>query len=225
MPILAEKIGKRLGDPGVQILSDISLEIPEGEFIALTGRSGSGKSTLLYVLSSLDTASEGRVLADGIDFSKMLKRDIAYFRNQKVGFVFQFHYLISELSALENVLLPSKKFGQEKKWRPHAKLILEQMGLSGQMHRLPRHLSGGEQQRVAIARSLVMEPKYLFADEPTGALDSMNSEAVIEMLITANREKGTTVILVTHDAGYAKRAKRQIRIADGKIVSDTQTKV
>lgn len=220
MALVASTIGKKIGDPAVQILTDISIEIPDGQFLSLTGRSGSGKSTLLYMLSGLDSLSTGAVHVDGIDLSKMRRKEIAHFRNEKIGFVFQFNYLIAELSVLENVLLPAKKYKQEKARLSLAKTILEKVGLIEKLHRLPRQLSGGEEQRVAIARALIMEPKYLFADEPTGALDTINGEVVMEMLKEAHQEKKTTVILVTHEPDYAKHAERQVNLADGKIISD-----
>jgi len=213
-------VEKVIGDPPTKILTDISLEIPDGQFLSLTGRSGSGKSTLLYMLSGLDSVSGGKVSVDGVDLSKMRRKERAFFRNRKIGFVFQFNYLIAELSVLENVLLPAKKFHQEKVQLELAMSILEKVGLNKKMHRLPRQLSGGEEQRVAIARALIMEPKYLFADEPTGALDTVNGEVVMKILKESHSEKKMTVILVTHEPDYARRAERQINLADGKIVSD-----
>ncbi len=221
MGIVATKIEKKIGDPPTQILTDITIEIPDGQFLSLTGRSGSGKSTLLYMLSGLDSVSSGTVVVDDKDLSQMRRKEISQFRNEKIGFIFQFNYLIAELTALENVLLPAKKYGQEKTRLELAKSILEKVGLKEKQHRLPRQLSGGEEQRVAIARSLIMEPKYLFADEPTGALDTTNGEVVMKMLKEAHEDKKTTVILVTHEPDYAKRAQRQVNLADGKIISDT----
>lgn len=220
MAISAVMVEKVIGDPPTKILTDISLEIPDGQFLSLTGRSGSGKSTLLYMLSGLDSVSGGKVSVDGVDLSKMRRKERAFFRNRKIGFVFQFNYLIAELSVLENVLLPAKKFHQEKVQLELAMSILEKVGLNKKMHRLPRQLSGGEEQRVAIARALIMEPKYLFADEPTGALDTVNGEVVMKILKESHSEKKMTVILVTHEPDYARRAERQINLADGKIVSD-----
>lgn len=224
MSLVAKNIFKSIGDPPNQILTDISMNIEDGEFVSLTGRSGSGKSTLLYVLSSLDNPTSGKIIIDNTDLSTITKKDLAFFRNQKIGFVFQFHYLISELSVIENVMLPAKKFGLENKYLENAKNILNTIGLGSKLDRLPRQLSGGEQQRVAIARSLVMKPKYLFADEPTGSLDSINGTAVMDMLFQANKENGTTVILVTHDPEFAKLASRQIQLADGKVILDSQLK-
>jgi ABC-type lipoprotein export system ATPase subunit len=221
MSIVCSKVGKKIGKPATQILTDVSFEIPDGQFLSLTGRSGSGKSTLLYMLSGLDSVSAGFVMADNSDLSKMKRKEIAHFRNEKIGFVFQLNYLIAELSVLENVLLPAKKYKQDKKRRELAKTILEKVGLKDKLNRLPRQLSGGEEQRVAIARALIMEPKYLFADEPTGALDTVNGEVVMKMLKEAHEDKKTTIILVTHEPDYASRAQREVTLADGKVVSDT----
>ncbi|MDH4468240.1 MAG: ABC transporter ATP-binding protein [Bacteriovoracaceae bacterium] len=221
MSIVAKDVGKKIGDPPTQILTSINFEIPDGQFLSLTGHSGSGKSTLLYLLSGLDCVSSGSVIVDQVDLSRMKKKEVAHFRNEKIGFVFQFNYLIAELSVLENVLLPAKKYGQEKNRLELAKSILEKVGLIEKLNRLPRQLSGGEEQRVAIARSLVMGPKYLFADEPTGSLDTGNGEIVMKMLKEVHEQKGTTVILVTHEPDYARRAQRQVSLADGRIISDS----
>ncbi len=218
MSIVARKVGKVVGEPPTRILSDISLQIADGDYVCLTGRSGSGKSTLLYLLSTLDNATEGRVEILGQDIGRMNKQELNRFRNEKMGFVFQFHYLIAELNALENVLLPARKYGKEAAKRRRAKTLLEQFGLGDKLHRLPRQLSGGEQQRVAIARALIMEPRYLFADEPTGSLDSANGEAVMAIIKEANEKSKTTVVLVSHDPDFAALARRQIHLVDGKIV-------
>lgn len=218
MSIVAKNIGKTIGNPPNQILSDINLEIKDGEFVALTGKSGSGKSTLLYILSSLDNPSTGIVEISGHNITKMEDQDLYRFRNQKMGFVFQFHYLLAELTALENVLMPARKSKEDIHRKPYAESLLEQFGLKDKMHRLPRQLSGGEQQRVAIARSLVMEPQYLFADEPTGALDSTSGEKVMSLIIDANKKRKTTVVMVTHDPDFALLAQRQVKLVDGRIV-------
>jgi lipoprotein-releasing system ATP-binding protein len=219
MSIVATKVGKVIGDPPTRVLTDISLTVNNGEFIALTGRSGSGKSTLLYLLSSLDDVSEGKVEVDGQDVKNMAMEAINHFRNEKVGFVFQFHYLIAELTAIENVLLPARRTKRVEERRAYAEQLFEEFGLAGKLHRLPRQLSGGEQQRVAIARALVMEPRYLFADEPTGALDTINGELVMDILHASNEKYGTAIILVTHDLGFAGQAEQQIHLVDGKIVN------
>ncbi|MBK9321446.1 MAG: ABC transporter ATP-binding protein [Bdellovibrionaceae bacterium] len=217
MAIVAKKIGKAIGTPPVRILTDINLKIDDGEFVALTGRSGSGKSTLLYILSSLDSPSEGSVEVAGHDLGKMADPELYKFRNEKMGFVFQFHYLISELTAIENVLLPAVKNRRQIERRAYAESLLEQFGLGDKIHRLPRQLSGGEQQRLAIARALVMQPKYLFADEPTGSLDSANGDIVMNIIRDANKNFGTTVIMVTHDPDFAATANRAINLVDGRI--------
>jgi putative ABC transport system ATP-binding protein/lipoprotein-releasing system ATP-binding protein len=219
MSIVARQVGKVIGEPPNHVLTGITLEIRDGEFVALTGRSGAGKSTLLYVLSSLDPVTSGTVEIAGREIGRMREDELCRFRNEMMGFVFQFHYLIAELSALENVLLPTRKTGQEEQRIPYARQLLEQFGLGDKLRRLPRELSGGEQQRVAIARALVMEPKYLFADEPTGNLDSVNGETVINIIRQTNQHLGTTVIMVTHDPHYASLAGRQIQLADGRLVA------
>ena len=218
MSIIAKNIGKKVGNPQVTILTNISLEVDDGDFVSLTGKSGSGKSTLLYILSSLDSPSEGSVHISGKDISLMESDELYSFRNQQMGFVFQFHYLIAELTVLENVLMPTMKLNKQIELKAYAESLLEQFGLKDKMHRYPRQLSGGEEQRVAIARALIMKPKYLFADEPTGSLDSTNGEKVMEIIENANKREGTTVILVTHDTNFANLAKKQIRLVDGKIV-------
>ncbi len=217
MAIAAKHIGKVIGEPSTRILTDINLEIKDGEFLALTGRSGSGKSTLLYLLSTLDKVSEGDVEIDGQNVNRMESEAVHRFRNAKMGFIFQFHFLLAELSALENVLMPARKSGQEDERKNYAQSLLEQFGLGDKMRRLPRQLSGGEQQRVAIARALVMRPQYIFADEPTGSLDSVNGENVMNIIQSANERLNVTVILVTHEADYARLAKRQVHLVDGRV--------
>jgi putative ABC transport system ATP-binding protein/lipoprotein-releasing system ATP-binding protein len=217
MAIVAEHVGKVVGQPPNRVLADISLSIEDGEFVALTGRSGSGKSTLLYILSSLDSPTEGRVVISGLDLARLGSEDLHRYRNEQMGFVFQFHYLLAELSALENVLMPARKNGRERERRAFAEDLLTQFGLTDKMNRLPRQLSGGEQQRVAIARALVMEPRYLFADEPTGSLDTLNGEIVMRIIRQSNEIKKTTVVLVTHDPDFANEARRQIHLVDGKL--------
>ena len=198
-------------------LKEINLKIENGEFISLVGRSGSGKSTLLYIISTLDSGSSGEVLFDGTNVSEIPKQDIYKLRNKQIGFVFQFHYLIQELTALENVLLPARKAQELEKRTPLALSLLKEVGLEGLEGRFPSELSGGEQQRVAIARALIMEPTYLFADEPTGNLDSINGLMIIELFKKFNQDKGTTIIYVTHDREFAAKSKRQITMVDGVL--------
>ena len=217
MAIIARNVSKSFGDPATHVLKDVSLTVEDGEFLALTGRSGSGKSTLLYILSSLDLPTEGSVEVSGVNLATMNEKDLHRFRNEEVGFVFQFHYLLPELTALENVLMPTLKLEQWEKRRGYGEYLLESFGLKDKVRNYPRQLSGGELQRVAIARSLVMEPKYLFADEPTGALDSVNGDLVMNLIRKVNSERNTTVIMVTHDPDFALQAKRQVRLVDGML--------
>lgn len=221
MGLIAEHVGIAFGTPPTRVLTDINLSVADGEFVSLTGRSGAGKSTLLYVLSSLDDPTEGKVSIAGKDITNMTSKELHWFRNTKLGFVFQFHYLLAELTVIENVLVPALKLHEEKTRRARAENLIAQFGLAEKMNRYPRQLSGGEMQRIAIARALIMQPKYLFADEPTGALDTGNAESVMKILTDCNGNEGTTVIMVTHDPDFAKMAKRQIRLADGRIVEDS----
>lgn len=218
MSIVANQVQKVLGEPPNHVLKDINLKIETGEFVALTGKSGSGKSTLLYLLSTLDDVSGGTISISGRNVTHMSEDELYAFRNSTMGFVFQFHYLISELTALENVLLPCRKLKLESKKEKYAKELLSEFELGGKTNRLPRQLSGGEQQRVAIARALIMDPQYLFADEPTGSLDSQNADKVISILNRINENRGTTIVLVTHDPDFARESKRQIYLHDGRIV-------
>lgn len=215
-------IKKSLGNPAQEILKGISFDVESGEFVALKGRSGSGKSTLLYVVSTLDDPSSGSLLMDGVDVKSMTQEELHHFRNQKIGFVFQFHYLLPELTALENVLMPARKLKLETAKLNYAKELLEMFDLKDKHNNLPSQLSGGQNQRVAIARSLIMSPQYLFADEPTGSLDSKNSELVFEFLQKINRELGTTIVMVTHEEAFSQRAKRVIDLRDGLVISDTR---
>lgn len=217
MGIILKNVKKEFGRPPVEVIKGVSFEIKEGEFVSLIGKSGSGKSTLLYLISSLDNPSSGTVEIDGMDLSKISQRELHSFRNKKMGFVFQFHYLLPEFSALENVLMPLIKSNETKKKKEYAEHILESFGLKEKMNHLPGQLSGGQMQRVAIARALVMDPVYIFADEPTGALDSINANIVIDIFKKVNKENKTTIILVTHDKDFAMSAERQIHLVDGEL--------
>lgn len=218
MSLVASHIVKSFGVPPTQVLKDISLTIEEGDFVSITGRSGSGKSTLLYVMSTLDQATAGEITIDGEKMTAMSSERLHQFRNQNMGFVFQFHYLLPELTALENVLIPARKTKQHVKKSDLAFSLLERFGLKSKENRLPGQLSGGEQQRVAIARALIMQPKYLFADEPTGNLDSTNGDQVIQILKELNETEKMTVVIVTHDPDYAAMAKRQVYLVDGQVM-------
>jgi putative ABC transport system ATP-binding protein/lipoprotein-releasing system ATP-binding protein len=220
MSILAVKnLEKELGEQKSVILSDLNFSIEEAEFVALTGKSGSGKSTLLYILSTLDAPTRGEVYYFDKNIKEMNEPELHKLRNQNIGFVFQFHYLLPELSALENVLMPTRKWNQYDEKKDFAKYLLKTMDLENRMSHKPRELSGGQAQRVAIARSLIMNPKFLFADEPTGSLDSANSRKVLDIFNKVNEEFKTTLVMVTHDPDLAALTKRQIHLVDGRMVS------
>lgn len=218
MAIRVSELRKSFGNGEQEVLKGISLTIADGEFVSITGRSGSGKSTLLYVMSSIDPPTSGEVEIDGVKLNEMQTRELHRFRNERMGFIFQFHYLLPELSALENILMPCRKTGVEKQYRARAIELLRDFGLESKGDSLPRQLSGGEQQRVAIARALIMKPRYLFADEPTGDLDSLNGDVVLKILRKISSETGTSVIMVTHDLDYAAMADRQVVLSDGQII-------
>lgn len=202
-----------------EIIKGVSLDIEEGDYVSLTGKSGSGKSTLLYMISSLDPPSLGAIHIDGKDIYRMDEEEIHEFRNKRMGFIFQFHYLLPEFTALENVLMPARKAGLLNERQSYAEHLLEEFDLKDRMNYRINRLSGGQAQRVAIARALVMNPKYIFADEPTGALDSANTKVVMNILAKVNREINTTIVVVTHDPDFAAKTKRQIHLVDGRIVS------
>ncbi len=219
MSIIARNITKDFGNPTVKVLHEINLEIKDGEFVALTGKSGSGKSTLLYIISSLDHPTNGSVIINGKEVSSMDETEIHRFRNLHVGFVFQFHHLLPELTTIDNVLLPARKTGRHKNKEriEYANSILEEFGIIDKANRIPAQLSGGERQRVALARALTMEPDHIFADEPTGNLDSKNGEIVMDLFQRINKEKKTTIVMVTHDRDFASVAHRQVVLVDGRI--------
>jgi putative ABC transport system ATP-binding protein len=199
------------------ILQDIALRVMPGEAVAIVGASGSGKSTLLGLLAGLDTPTRGEVRIDGVELFGLDEDGRAALRARLVGFVFQSFQLLPALNALENVMLPLELAG-EARAEPLARAMLERVGLAERVRHYPKHLSGGEQQRVALARAFVTEPKLLLADEPTGNLDAATGAAVIELMFELNAERGTTLVLVTHDEAIAGRCSRQIRLAAGRIV-------
>jgi putative ABC transport system ATP-binding protein len=207
------------GDQRLTVLRDVSFLIPDRARVAIVGPSGSGKTTLLGLLAGLDTPTSGHVLLDGENLSVLGEDARARIRGEKVGFVFQSFQLIPSLSALENVQVPLELRG-ERDAAARAQDLLTRVGLSGRGHHLPAHRSGGEQQRVAIARAFVNRPKLLFADEPTGNLDAATGQRIIELLESLNRDAGTTIVLVTHDAALAERTQRIIRLRDGAVISD-----
>lgn len=201
-----------------QILKGIDLEIYEGEFVSIIGASGSGKSSLLYILGLLDKPTEGEVFFEGekIDYSN--DKRLSYLRNSKLGFVFQFHYLVQELSLLDNVILPAIKKGVPiKEAKERAMVLLEKLGLKGKENRKPYEISGGEMQRTAIARALINQPKVLLADEPTGNLDSTNTQRVMDIFKEINKSQ-TTIVMVTHEIDLARQTKRIVELRDGSVI-------
>lgn len=203
----------------VQALRGVTLDIPRGAFYALMGPSGSGKSTLLNIIGSLDRPDTGTITLDGTDITAISPSELPDIRRRLIGFVFQGFNLIPTLNALENVALPLKYEGiRGRKAREHAVELLEKMGLGGRIHHRPNELSGGEQQRVAISRALIMNPPLILADEPTGEVDTATSEAIMSLLSNLN-EKGQTIVVVTHDPFTASYAERVIRMRDGHILS------
>ncbi|AOB31605.1 ABC transporter [Bordetella sp. H567] len=212
-------LGKRVADAGgtLAILDDIDFTVPAGTALAITGSSGSGKSTLLGLLAGLDVPSTGSVTLAGRDLFALDEDGRARLRAHHVGFVFQSFQLLPNLTALENVMLPLELAGLPA--GDAARGMLERVGLGDRLHHYPRTLSGGEQQRVSLARAFVVKPDLLFADEPTGSLDAATGERVIDLIFELHREHGATLVLVTHDAGLAARCERQLVLAAGKVVS------
>lgn len=198
------------------ILRDIDFTVQAGETLAIVGASGSGKSTLLGLLAGLDTPSEGTVKLDDVDIFALNEDGRAALRQAKLGFVFQSFQLLSHLTALENVMLPLE-LRRDDDARPKAEAMLGRVGLASRLRHYPKYLSGGEQQRVALARAFVTEPPLLFADEPTGSLDAATGEAVIKLMFELNEERGSTLVLVTHDPSIAARCRRTITIAAGRL--------
>jgi putative ABC transport system ATP-binding protein len=204
----------------VDILNGLNFEVPKGEFVAIMGPSGSGKSTLLGLLAGLDTPSSGSIVLDGEEISGLSEDRMAILRGRKIGFVFQSYNLIPTLTAEENVLLPYELTGGNGGGRDRARQLLKTVGLLERADHYPVQLSGGEQQRVALARAFIGQPPILMADEPTGNLDTVNGQIVLEMLIDMNRRESTTLVLVTHDRELASNADRIITLRDGRIVAD-----
>ncbi len=206
------------------IIPNLTLDIQKGEFVAITGPSGSGKSTLLYIMGGLDKPTSGEVWLDGENIAKKNEDEMTRIRNEKIGFIYQFHFLLPEFTALDNVMMPmliNPKFNR-KTAKARAEMLLETVGLSNKMNNKPSQLSGGQQQRVAIARSLSTEPVVLFGDEPTGNLDSKSAHNVYRLFNTLNKEFEQTIVIVTHDEEFARTAHRKIHLVDGKIDSDVR---
>lgn len=204
------------------ILANVNLAIFHGDFTAITGPSGSGKTSLLYLMGGLDRPTRGTVILEGKDMTTMAEDELAEMRNSKLGFVYQFHFLLPEFTALENVMIPMMARGRLnfKDARERALDILEQLGIAEKRFHKPNQLSGGQQQRVAIARALANEPLLLLADEPTGNLDSKNAEMIYDLFMKLNEELNQTIVVVTHDERFASKTKRRIHILDGRIYAD-----
>lgn len=210
----------RSGTEDLTILSDITLEIPDGQFVALTGASGSGKSTLLGLLAGLDAPTSGTIEIDGDDITSMDEDGLASLRSKKIGFVFQSFHLIPSLTAHENILIPMEICGARDA-KERAVELLESVGLTNRGHHYPTELSGGEQQRVAIARAFANRPSILLADEPTGNLDSRNGQHIFELMTDLHKRNEVTLVLVTHDQTLASKAQRQIVLMDGSVIEDS----
>ncbi|MDG6904794.1 MAG: ABC transporter ATP-binding protein [Nitrososphaerota archaeon] len=199
-------------------LRGVSFQVFESEFVAIIGPSGSGKSTLLNLIGALDRPTSGKVLIDGTDISKLSNTELARIRNRKIGFVFQSFNLINRISARENVELPLMAYGAPSKERiSRAMSLLGRLGIAEKAQRKPTELSGGEQQRVAVARALAPDPRLILADEPTGNLDTKNTELMMDLFVELNEKEGKTIVLITHNIDVAKRAKKVVSIRDGKI--------
>jgi putative ABC transport system ATP-binding protein len=225
MLLQAKKLRKNFtrGTTEVEALRGVDLSISKGEFVSIMGPSGSGKSTLLHLIGGLDLPTSGEVLIDGEPIQNLSDQALSEFRRRKLGFIFQFFNLLPTLSALENVALPRLLDGQSiSEVEGKAKALLTQMGLGARIGHRPDQLSGGEMQRVAIARALVTDPLLILADEPTGNLDSKSGEAVLRLLAEMARERGHTILMVTHDANAASFGTRLVRLRDGEIESDTK---
>lgn len=218
----AKHISKDFPGPvPVRVLSDITFSINKGEFVSVIGKSGCGKSTLLYILSTLDTDYEGDLFIENENMRGKKENQLAKIRNEKIGFVFQFHYLLNEFSVLRNVMLPALKLNKypEQEIGQMALQKLEMLDMGKLAHKKPNQLSGGEKQRVAIARALINSPQIIMCDEPTGNLDKKNSEIVFDIFERLTKEFNQTLLVVTHDTGFAERTQRIIEMEDGRIIN------
>jgi len=222
MVLEVEKVNKYFHDPvTIQVLKDVSLSIAKGEFVSITGKSGCGKSTLLYILSTMDTDYEGELRIDGEPTRQATKARLAHLRNEKIGFVFQFHYLLNEFSVLHNVMLPGLKLGKKSKAEVEHDAMerLKELEIGDQALKGAHQISGGQKQRVAIARAMINDPLIIMGDEPTGNLDSRNSDIVFDIFQRIAQEHQRSLLMVTHDEDLAKRTDRIIEMDDGRVVS------
>ena len=214
--IEVQDIWKSFGD--LQVLKGVNLKVEKGEIVAIVGKSGAGKTTLLQIIGTLDRPTQGRVLIEGTDVFTLKDKDLAAFRNKHIGFIFQFHQLLPEFTALENVCIPAMIAREkESEYLPRATKILQNLGLGERLNHKPNELSGGEKQRVSAARALMMSPDIILADEPTGSLDTQNKKELSELLLHLREQYGQTILLVTHDKELAQMADRVIEIKDGII--------
>ncbi|HVD98953.1 MAG TPA: ABC transporter ATP-binding protein [Cytophagaceae bacterium] len=217
----ARHIRKKFQDPvTIEVLNDINFSINKGDFVSITGKSGCGKSTLLYILSTMDTSYEGEVLIEQDSTANKKEKQLARIRNEKIGFVFQFHYLLNEFTVLKNVMLPGLKLNNysQSEVEHRAMERLKMLGIEALATKKANKLSGGEKQRVAIARALINDPKIIMGDEPTGNLDKKNSEIVFDIFKQLAEEYRQTLLIVTHDQGFAQKTQRIIEMEDGKII-------
>ncbi|CAG5015940.1 Lipoprotein-releasing system ATP-binding protein LolD [Dyadobacter sp. CECT 9275] len=217
----ARGISKYFHEPETfQVLKEVGFDVAKGEFVAIVGKSGSGKSTLLYLLSTMDTDYQGSITINGTIVTGLSQNQLSRFRNEHIGFVFQFHYLLPEFSVLDNVMLPALKLGKKSKEQIEAKAmeLLAMLDIKGHESKKASKISGGQQQRVAIARALINEPAIIMGDEPTGNLDSKNTKVVFDIFRELARERGQTIIAVTHDDEFAANCDRIIEMVDGKIM-------
>ena len=218
--VLLDSISKSFGS--LQILNDISLSIRPGEITAIVGPSGAGKTTLLQIIGTLLKPDRGQLLIDGVNPFALSAQRQAHFRNRQIGFVFQFHQLLPEFTATENVAIPAMIAGMSKKQAiQEAEQMLSQLGLADRLKHRPAQLSGGEKQRTAVARALINRPSLILADEPSGSLDTQRKEELIELFLELRDQLGQTFLIVTHDADFAQRADRTVSLQDGRIIADT----
>ena len=217
--IRARGLGKRYGEQKpVEVLHDLDLDVAAGEAVVIVGQSGVGKSTLLHLLGALDTPSSGEVWFDGVSLGSLGERELAAFRNREIGFIFQFHHLLPDFTALENTMMPCLIGGLS--WdeaTARARTVLEQVGLGHRLEHKPGELSGGEQQRVAVARAIVLSPRAVLADEPTGNLDPATADEIHQLLLALKRERGITLVIVTHNLELAALADRTLRLTRGRL--------
>jgi lipoprotein-releasing system ATP-binding protein len=214
--IQVNDIHKSFGD--LEVLKGVNLAVDKGEIVAVIGKSGAGKTTLLQIIGTLDRPTKGQVVVEGTDVFALKEKELAAFRNRHIGFIFQFHQLLPEFTALENVCIPAMIAREkEAEYRPRAEQLLTDLGLGERMNHKPNELSGGEKQRVAAARALMMNPDIILADEPTGSLDEKNKKELSELLLQLRKQYGQTILLVTHDKELAAMADRTIEIIDGVI--------